>query len=161
MKPILNKALKGLPSQHAVVDNILHGIHEKKSHGLVFPILEKTETAFKTHLADDLNISAALAAVFDMVREINALCDQGKLGVREAEDVLDFLHKIDSVLGVLPLHQEEEKVPAALEEALQKRERARAEKNWKVADECRLLIHNAGYLIEDTPSGARLKKIRV
>lgn len=160
MKPILNKALKGQPAQHVVVEKILHGIHEKKSHGLVFPILEKTELAFATHLADDLNISAALAALFDMVREINGLCDQGKIGVREAEDVLDFLTRIDSVLGVLPLQPDEEKIPAELEEALRKREKARAEKNWKVADECRQLIQNAGYLIEDTPSGARLKKLK-
>ncbi len=158
MKPILKKALKDQP---VVVDHILHGIHEKKSHGLVFPILQRTELIFKTQLADDLNISAALAGLFDMVREINALCDSGKIGIREAEDVLDFLQRIDAVLGVLPLQPEEEKIPSHLQEALQKREQARAEKNWKVADECRNLIHDAGYQIEDTPSGARLKKIRV
>ncbi len=160
MKPILSKALKGISSQTDVVNEILHGIHEKKSHGLVFPILEKTEIAFKSHLADDLNISAALATIFDLVREINVLCDQGKIGIREAEDVLDFLRKIDAVLGVLPLDQEEEEISADLQKALYQREKARREKNWKVADECRLLIQNAGYLIDDTPSGPRLKKIR-
>ncbi len=144
-----------------IVEKIVHKTYEKKSLGLVFPILEKTEVAFATHLADDLNISAALAALFDMVREINALCDQGKIGICEAEDVLDFLIKIDSVLGVLPLEQENEIVPRELEEALLKRKRAREEKNWKVADECRQMIHNAGYFIEDTPSGARLKKLKV
>lgn len=158
MKPILKKALKDEP---VVVDHILQGIREKKSHGLVFPILERTELAFKTQLADDLNISAALAGLFDMVREINALCDSGKIGILEAEDVLDFLHRIDAVLGVLPLEPQEEEVPSHLLEALQKREHARAEKNWKAADECRNLIHEAGYQIEDTPSGARLKKNRV
>jgi cysteinyl-tRNA synthetase len=157
MKPILSKALKGLHGDQ-VVEKILHGIQEKKSHGLVFPILEKTEEAFATHLADDLNISAALASLFDMIREVNALCDQGKIGIREAEDVLDFLAKIDAVLGVLPLRDEEEEIPAELEEALQRREKARAEKNWKEADACRDMIHKAGYLIEDTPTGARLKK---
>jgi len=86
------------------------------------------------------------------------LCDQDKVGVSEAEDVLKFLFKIDQVLGVLPLNPEEEAIPHELEEALQKRETARAEKNWKLADECRDLIQSRGYIIEDTPHGARLKK---
>ena len=43
-------------------------------------------------------------------------------------------------------------------EALNRREIARAEKNWQVADECRALIEKAGYFIEDTPQGARLKR---
>ena len=86
------------------------------------------------------------------------LCDQGKIGISEAEDVLDFLHKIDQVLGVLPLQPEEESIPSELLEALEKRERARIQKDWTMADQCRDLIHARGYLIEDTPHGARLKK---
>lgn len=160
MRPILSKALKQVPAHSHLLDHILKGITEKKSHGLVFPILSKTMTAFATHLADDLNISAALASLFDLVREINALCDQGKIGVSEAEDVLAFLEKIDCVLGVLPLRTNEEQIPLELQEALMLREKARQEKNWKMADECRQKIQSAGYLIEDTPSGARLKKVR-
>src|ERR1700722_7191716 len=155
MKPILQKALKENPAQ---METILHDLKVKKDYGFVFPILEKTMTQFTANLADDLNISPALAAIFDMVREVNGLCDQGKIGISEAEDVLDFLSKIDQVLGVLPLKPEEEPVPAALEEALRKREAARLKKNWKEADECRDLIQAAGYLIEDTPQGARLKR---
>lgn len=160
MKPILTQALKGQLSQSGVVDSILHTMREKKSHGLVFPILQKTLAAFKTHLSDDLNLSPALAALFDMVREINILCDAGKVGIREAEEILDFLARIDTVLGVLPLEPQEEAIPTDLINALSDREQARAEKNWKQADACRDLIHKAGYLIEDTPSGARLKKLR-
>jgi cysteinyl-tRNA synthetase len=156
MKPILQKALKGSPAH---METILHDLKVKKDYGFVFPILEKTMDQFTENLADDLNISPALAAIFDMVREVNGLCDQGKIGISEAEDVLDFLSKIDQVLGVLPLKPEEEPVPAALEEALKKREAARLAKNWKLADECRDLIQSAGYMIEDTPQGARLKKL--
>ena len=155
MKPILQKAL---PTQKTMVDTILGDLKEKKNHGFVLPLMEKTMHAFATHLADDLNISPALAALFDMVREVNGLCDQGKIGISEAEDILDFLHKIDEVLGVLPLKPKEEIIPPELEEALKKRESARAEKNWKLADECRDLIQSRGYFIEDTPQGARLKK---
>jgi cysteinyl-tRNA synthetase len=158
MRPLLQKALKGIPSQTNMIDTILHDLKVKKDHGFILPLLNKAIEQFAFNLADDINISAALAAIFDMVREVNSLCDQEKIGILEAEDVLDFLHKIDQVLGVLPLQSQEELIPAKLEEALERRETARVEKNWKVADECRDFIHSHGYWIEDTPHGARLKK---
>jgi cysteinyl-tRNA synthetase len=158
MKPILQKALKEMPSQTRMVETILDNLKVKKDHGFILPLLETAMDQFVASLADDLNISSALAAIFDMVREINILCDQDKIGISEAEDVLDFLAKVDQVLGVLPLRPEQESVPSELEEALKKRETARAEKNWKIADECRDFIQSRGYLIEDTPHGARLKK---
>jgi cysteinyl-tRNA synthetase len=131
---------------------------ETKHTGVLSPVLEKAMEQFSFHLADDLNISAALAALFDMMREVNTLCDQEKVGASDAKEALDFLTKVDQVLGVLPLNQAEEKAPPELEAALQEREKARLEKNWKRADECRDLIHAKGYFIEDTPQGARLKK---
>jgi cysteinyl-tRNA synthetase len=158
MEPILQKALKGMSSPSNIVSNILKDLKVKKEYGFVLPLLEKTIDQFAAALADDLNISPALASLFDMVREVNSLCDQGKIGISEAEDVLDFLKKVDQVLNVLPLQPEEEPIPPELEDALKKRETARAEKNWKAADEARDLIQSRGYLIEDTPQGARLKK---
>lgn len=161
----LNFTFPGLAGAAATLERLSDFIRrlraicdEKMNKALVLPLLEKAMEQFTFHLADDLNISPALAALFELVREINALCDQEKIGVSEAKDILDFLAKIDQVLGVLPLNQEEEVVPPELEVALKKRESARLEKNWKVADECRDLIYARGYLIEDTPQGARLKK---
>ena len=160
----LNFTFAGLDAAAATLQRLsdfihrLHTICEEKGHGSISPLLEKTMEQFATSLADDLNISSALAAIFDMVREVNSLCDQDKIGTPEAEEVLDFLRIIDQVLNVLPLEPEEEVVPPELEEALQKREMARAEKNWKAADACRDLIHSRGYFIEDTPHGARIKK---
>jgi cysteinyl-tRNA synthetase len=158
MKPILQKALREIPAQKSLVETILYDLKVKKDHGFILPILEKTMLRFSEHLADDLNISPALAALFDMIREVNSLCDRGKIGISEAEDVLDFLHKVDQVLGVLPFDLEEEPILPELEEALKKREIARTEKNWQLADQCRDLIQSRGYCIEDTPYGARLKK---
>lgn len=126
--------------------------------GSIAPLLTSTMKAFADALSDDLNISSALAALFDMVRQVNSLCDMGKIGASEADEVLAFLENVNQVLGVIPLTSPEEQIPAELEEALRQREAARAAKNWKVADECRDLILARGYIIEDTPHGARLKK---
>jgi len=120
--------------------------------------LKKTAAHFKTALADDLNISAALAVLFDFVRELNTLCDEDKLGIEEASEVLSLLSSWDKVLGVLPLAEKREEIPLELLTLLERRETARREKNWRLSDEMRDAILSRGYLIEDTPNGARLKK---
>ncbi len=130
-----------------------------KDRGEVGLLLNQAEKDFREALADDLNISVALAVLFELVRKINVLCDAQKLGKKEAEETLAFLRKLDEVLGFLPFETEEE-IPAELEQLLVQREEARKSKNWKEADAARDKILAQGYLIEDTPTGARLKKKR-
>lgn len=125
-----------------------------KVNGLCQEVLQR----FAEALADDLNISAALAAIFDFVREINGLCDAGQVSQPEAKQVIEFMKKFDTVLGVLSFEKREPVIPADLQEAFARRLQARQEKNWKLADELRDFIHQRGYVIEDTPQGARLKK---
>jgi cysteinyl-tRNA synthetase len=129
----------------------------KNSENFVTPIIEKTSHQFEVSLADDLNISACLASLFDMVREINSLADAGKINPEQAQNVLDFMHSIDKVLGVLTF-EEEEVFPEPIVKAFEERLQARKEKNWKLADSLRDFIYKEGYQIEDTAKGARLKK---
>ena len=137
----------------------LQEIAQTENGGLIPALLEKTRIDFTEALADDLNISPALAALFELVRQVNALCDAQKVGKDEAEMTLQLLHKLDTVLGCLPFKNEEE-IPPEFVELLEQREEARRTKNWALADACRDKILTAGFLIEDTPSGARLKKKR-
>jgi cysteinyl-tRNA synthetase len=96
--------------------------------------------------------------VFDLVREINCLCDADKVGKEEAQQVLQLLQQFDQVLGVLPLQASNEEISHDLQQLLAQREAARSSKNWKAADSARDQILARGYVIEDTPAGARLKK---
>lgn len=133
-------------------------LSQPQSSGMVKPVVEKAFSEFAHALADDLNMSLALAALFDLVREINSLSDAGKVGFEEAQIVLDTLKRFDKILGVLSFEKEVETIPPDLEEALAKRIEARKQKNWALADSLRDLISSRGYMIEDTPEGARLKK---
>jgi cysteinyl-tRNA synthetase len=136
----------------------LRQIDQMKSSGQVEPFLKNAHTLFTEALSDDLNISPALAALFDLVREINCLCDAEKVGKEEAGKTLELLEEFDQVLAVLPLQTSTEEISRDLQELLAQREAARASKNWKAADAARDQILSRGYLIEDTPAGARLKK---
>lgn len=120
-------------------------------------LIQETLLLFAQALADDLNISAALAPLFDFVREINVLCDAKQISRVDAEKILLFLKQLNTVLGVLSFTNEDN-IPQELQDAFERRLKARQEKNWKLADELRDFITQKGYVIEDSPTGARLKK---
>lgn len=126
--------------------------------GQIVALGQKTLELFAAALADDLNISVALAALFDFVRDVNGLCDAGQLSRTEAGQVLELMKKVNSVLGVLSFEKEEAEIPAELQEAFDRRLQARLDKNWKLADELRDFIQERGFMIEDTPQGPLLKK---
>ncbi len=141
-------------------DFILRMLELKKGtapNGDVSPLIEKCYLEFAEALGDDFNISQGLGALFDFIRQINIQADENKIGSGDAEEVLRFLQRLNEVLGFLEFNIQEE-IPADLVEALEKRIQARKDKNWALSDQLRDLIHERGFVIEDTPTGARLKK---
>jgi cysteinyl-tRNA synthetase len=159
----LNFTMEGLDAARATLERLgsfverLKKIDQSEGQG-VTSLIEATHKEFKAALGDDLNISSALAALFDFVRKGNQLCDEGKISRKGAQEMLAFLKELDQVLAIIPFKAKELEIPSELVEALGKRETARKEKNWAEADKQRDLILSRGYLIEDTPHGPRLKK---
>jgi cysteinyl-tRNA synthetase len=126
-------------------------------HANLQSLLEKTKNGFKEGLGDDLNIAVSLAHLFDLVREVNGMCDKELLSSAQADDVITLLKEFNVVLGVLTF-ETDEAIPQELQEALELRIKARKDKDFKLSDILRDKIVNAGYLIEDTAHGPRLKK---
>lgn len=116
--------------------------------------------AFRDAMNDDLNIPAALAAVFDLVRSGNSAVDAGDVATA-ASQAAQVVAMLD-VLGVNPLDDQwsgsSSRGDAALEllmtELLDARAAARANKDFATADLLRERLAAAGITIEDTPSGA-------
>ena len=164
-KTQLNFTFAGLDGVKASLERLndfiqrLLEIQNGEDKGLVTPLLEKALNNFTLALADDLNISVALAAVFDLAREINSLCDHQNVGRNEAVQILNLLRKFDTVLGLLNFEKAEEEIPQELQTALHQRIEARKNKDWAKSDVLRDFILSKGYSIEDTPKGARLKKM--
>ncbi len=162
----LNFTFEGLDAAASSLQRILDFIDRMKSirsnsiDEKAYSVALKMKEDFQKALGDDLNISAALSVFFEAIREINTLCDQGQVGKDAALMILNTVYELDTVLGILDLTEEEE-IPEVLQDALAKRQKARLEKNWALADECRNFIAQQGYKIEDSPEGARLKKVRV
>lgn len=164
-KTQLNFTLQGLESSKGALQRLqdfiqrLRAIQEEGKGKNLDPLIQDRTKQFAQALADDLNISAALGVVFELVREINSLCDAQAIKYKEAQQILELMKLFNSVLGVLIFEQEEEKIPVELQHAFEKRLQARKDKNWVLADQLRDFIYQQGYIIEDTPQGARLKKV--
>jgi len=112
---------------------------------------------FSEALDDDLNVSAAWAAVFDWISQLNRRIAENSINPNDAAAALTTWAKMDSVLGVGA--KSEAEVPADISALLAARQAARKEKNFKRADEIRAELQAKGWTIEDTPKGPKLKKI--
>jgi cysteinyl-tRNA synthetase len=110
---------------------------------------------FRAAIADDFNAPEALAVTWETIREANRAVDGAeKRALLEA--ALDF----DRVLGLrLTDAIAAEALPAEVAVLVERREAARAARDWATADELRETIRQHGYEIEDTPSGTRWRKI--
>ncbi|MFO7768857.1 MAG: cysteine--tRNA ligase [bacterium] len=128
-------------------------------------LLEEARTAarearegFTAAMDADLNISEALAAVFDLVRRGNALLEEGT-GAEGAALLLETLGGFDEVLAVVGEAEEETTLPVRIREMIEAREQARRAEDWGEADRLREALRAEGYIVEDTPDGSRWKRV--
>jgi len=120
-------------------------------------LLKTTRKDFEAAMNDDLNITKALAALFDFVRDVNKMIDQGKVSRREARAVHDLMMRLDRVLAILG-ETEKELLPREIEELIQKRQEARKAKDWKTADAIRKELSDMGIILEDTTTGVKWRR---
>ena len=113
-------------------------------------------TAFTEALDNDLNVSQAWGEIFIWVREQNRQIADKTLSPAQAAAALAAWQKINSVLG-LPAAAEQA-APAEVEQLLAERQAARKAKDFKRSDLLRDQIKAAGWVIEDTPQGPKLKR---
>lgn len=111
---------------------------------------------FSDALDDDLNISAAWAAVFDWVRETNKRLAEHTFNAGEATAALAAWERLNAVLGI-GAAPEVEASPEILA-LLEARQAARQAKDFKRADALRDELKAKGWVIEDTPKGPKLRK---
>jgi len=119
------------------------GEMKEKFHGAVF---------------SDMNISAALAALFGLVRKVNYLMSQGRLHRDDAGDVDAALRSVDKVLGILLPVEKREELPPEVQDLVRQRDEARKNQDFGLADEIREDLTSRGYILEDFPGGTRLKR---
>ena len=112
---------------------------------------------FEAGLDDDLNVSEALAALFDGVRDLNRRIDSRTLSTADAGRAVDAVRALDAVLGIAgPV---EEALDAELQALVDARAAARAARDWAASDRLRDELLARGVAVEDTRDGQRWRLV--
>lgn len=114
----------------------------------------KFRVKFKDAMDDDLNTADAIAAIFELVTEINKDVKDG-CSKEMAEKSLDILLELTGVLGLLET-EKDESVDDEISKLVEERQQARAEKNFQRADEIRDMLKERGITLKDTPQGVQI-----
>jgi cysteinyl-tRNA synthetase len=160
----LNYTPDSLAAVAAAVDRLdallaaLQAYREDRPDDSTLPdALARAREAFDAAMDDDLNVSAALAAVFDLVRDLNRRIDARTLSTADAETAIDWLRTTDTVLGVLP--DEGDDLEPSLRSMLDDRVAARAARDWAASDRLRDELAARGIAVEDTRDGQRWRRL--
>ena len=117
----------------------------------------KALTDFEESMDDDFNTAAALAAIHDLVREVNTVLAGPGLKADDRDAVLDAIGKFDSVLGIFG-PEESGTLDAEIEALVEERQEARRNRDFARSDEIRDLLAEKGIILEDTKDGVRWKR---
>jgi len=113
--------------------------------------------AFESAMDDDLNTAAALAAIHDLVREVNTVLSAAGITDNGKAAVLDAVQKFDSVLGIFG--QEEANIlDASIEALIAERQDARRDRDFARSDKIRDQLAAMGIVLEDTKDGVRWRR---
>ncbi len=113
---------------------------------------------FRRAMDDDLNVSAALGAIFRFTRRTNRLLAEGLVSKEQAGEVLQTMAELCQILGFVP----EAGCPAGPEilELIRRRDEARKRRDYETADRIREDLRRRGIVVEDTPQGTRWRRAR-
>ena len=129
--------------------------HKNGTNNVDESIIKEYKSKFLDAINDDLNMPLAMSIVWEIARN-------EKKANKLAELLLDF----DKVLG-LDLENSEKylkkqndlELPDEIIELLERRKKAREEKNWALSDEIRDSLKEKGYMVKDTKEGMTVEKI--
>ncbi|MEN7973327.1 MAG: cysteine--tRNA ligase [Verrucomicrobiota bacterium] len=160
----LNFAFKSLDANRAALKRldefyttVMEAVGSEAEVGELPGWAANTRARFAEAMDDDMNISGAMAAIFDMVHAGNKAMAEHPVSGKEALAVANLWKELDTVLGLLV--PQEEEVSAEVEQLLESRTVARAEKNWAESDRIRDRLAELGWTVKDTSEGPKLRKL--
>ncbi len=109
---------------------------------------------FIAAMDDDLNTADAIAALFELVRDINLMLADGKASKQTVAAAQTLFAELADVLGLL-YAKKEDAADEEIDRLIAARTAARAAKNWAEADRIRDELKAQGIVLEDTPQGVK------
>ena len=125
---------------------------EKQNQAAVEELVQKFETA----MDDDFNTADAISAIFEIVRLSNSTISEASTKAYFSY-VKETMDKLCDVLGIIT-EKKEEILDSEVEDLIAKRQQARKDKNFALADEIRGQLLEMGIILEDTREGVKWKR---
>ena len=125
---------------------------EKQNQAAVEELVQKFETA----MDDDFNTADAISAIFEIVRLSNSTISEASTKAYVSY-VTETMDKLCDVLGIIT-EKKEEILDSEVEDLIAKRQQARKDKNFALADEIRGQLLDMGIILEDTREGVKWKR---
>jgi cysteinyl-tRNA synthetase len=125
---------------------------------------EKARQNFLSAMDDDFNSAGAIGYMFELIKTYNIMLDESPAAIATSREALDAIWSnlglFDQILGLFRegLPRAIEDIPADILSALEERNNAKKSKDFKKADELRDRILAAGFLLEDTAGGVRVRR---
>ena len=136
----------------------LDGYAERRDDDPTLPeLLARTRASFEAAFDDDLNVSAALAAIFELVREANRRLATRSISTADAGRLAELVRDLDRVLAILPAPVDA--LEPELGALLEARAAARAGRDWARSDRLRDELALRGVAVEDTRDGQRWRRL--
>ena len=160
----LNFTFEGLQGAESTVERLRNfrrlvkeASTELGSNPEVKAMAENALGEFEAAMDDDVNTAVALAAIHNLVREVNIVLARDGLLADDQAAILDAVAKFDAVLGIFG-PEETEMLDAEIEALINERQEARRNRDFKRSDEIRDLLASQGILLEDTKDGLRWRR---
>jgi cysteinyl-tRNA synthetase len=169
----LNFTGDSLKQAEASVERLRNFVTRLKTEGFaagsnakIEKLADKAEEDFDAGLADDLNTAFSLAAIFDLVREVNTAMDRGEFRQQDAPRIVAAMEKFDAILAVLNdddadklakvgFVPEKPRMNAeAVEALIEQRNVAKKRRDFKKSDEIRQQLADSGIILEDSKHGS-------
>lgn len=156
---LLDQAKSALERLYNAKNNLDHLLRQTQDRELtqqehkLYDEMDGYIKKFEEAMEDDINTADAVAVIFDLVRDANTHLN-GESSKKLVEKVYDVFNTLTNILGIVQKKQEmtlDEEIEALIE----KRQQARAAKDWATADKIRDDLRKRGIILEDTPTGVR------
>ena len=114
----------------------------------------KYREQFIAAMDDDLNTADAIAAIFELVRDINTNVVGKGSSKKLCEAAAGIFDELTDVLGLV-YNRKTEELDDDIEKLIEARTQARKDKNWAEADRIRDELKAKGIVLEDTAQGVK------
>lgn len=159
---LLEASKASLDRLYTCRDNLTRAIEIAKSGNLssdADEIFIARKAQFIKAMDDDLNTADAVAALFELVRDLNTMSANLATSKEQLSKGLEIFDELTGVLGILYNKKSEVEIPSEVLDLVEKRKEARKNKDFNLADELRNKITEYGFIIEETRQGTKISKI--